>query len=1459
MTTKEKMGTEAMSETVKANEPNVPWMRLRTTVSEKSLRIRKLVIASLVPLMLVGGLVAAMAVPTTSPNVIVLSLYIEPLDGSVSGVHGPHRFFPCTVKPVPEGQKPGPAEPSQNEVSSLKALEAKLAGCYPRDCVVLMVSAVATLEHGKILLLQTDGQASQKLFLEDLVCTINQAPAFRRMVVLDIQWPTTHAASSSEQSPKEMYDAIVNVIQSQADTLSRYVLTSGPESWARGMQNPRESAFLHFWNQATHSSATDLNGNGRMCIDEILQRTRQLLCDWSQTTFGCPQKPKSLGFDLNFDIAFVKSDADSRVQDEVAYPEALKIAWQRRDDYLQRTDIPVDIPLVEVWQKKLLNIESRWRRAINDDATATEIESVNAWANAMLQQQLKQMSDLRPDSLWMAAKTSRESPVVEVTDPTTKTITTVTFDRWVDVYLGEADAIKGSPSDAATQAAIEKLTSAGLAGIPVEKQLGLLDCLIGRVCEQPSASALRMQAAAIFCKVSNLKALYAETDFLQQRVGVAMNETQWDDAILRLIRIRGKLGDRPRLFAVMQQRLESFLDDCLTAENFYWFDGFTTDEHVSQQILAGSSRVEIGLSHQRCIELAVSVLENAIVLLRCEGRPIVGDDLRIRILEDAERLSDRLWVEAVKTEAESTLAEKTNGNPSIAYDPIANPAMRFEAIRYATERLTTSMASWLASIVDSDIAPGMDPMIAVLPAERRIELYNRLIQGYVDPAPLSLRSTAGVKPKGTEANPNLDSYAERVFQIQKRSEEAEAVGLKNMGVWFHRLTHTKSIDHDPDGFYQALANRAQLRSGASPAAEIAASWEPEPIGWSQRNASLNLKNLLSGVERTEGVFSVLPPSSESLSIQPSTGTLDPQQLSSLRFRLNVQSSEEKAKPMNGVWLSWLRDGRTTYIPVSFPSIASCLPVELSMGPNVQPNGDALHWKIWPKQASQTFDWYLTNHQDEPRTVVVDVQYATEQVLSSAPMTLVPTARTPVRLLPAKPVDAQKDTSSSSSRTVSVSIVDAKTKETLVTHELEIDLVDIRRCIDVQTAEFGVMNDGGANRLTVTVVGTPASDPTGHDVRIGLSPETLPGFVSIGAGTTTARITADGGSQSIRLHDVAIDLGLSRVCRVPLIIDGDADAVWLDAIAPYSGGPADWIRNETPRALVSCPEAIIPGDPLAVSVVGVNLPVAKGATDQAALIIELGQYFDGTFVTHARRLLMDDRREVIALAPGGKDATISVRAARESWNVSIPTESIAGVYVLRVRSGVGAFEAIEKRVLMDDQSPQSVSAAAFAVDPTRVTLSILSGPSGVRSVDWIGADKSINPTVPVEADGEWVAQLKTPVKVLGVRVTTGAGKAVDYDLPIKIVPAVTSGMIQGTVYEGTIPQPHMPVQITDSKGQRTQIQTDAQGRFEVSLPIGSATLSVYKKSSQRQATVRVEISAGTPGTTDLHLARVPSRA
>ena len=206
------MGAEAMSATAKTDEPNVPWMRLRATVNGKSLRSRKLVMASLVPLALVGGLVAAMAVPTTSPNVIFLSLFIEPCDGSVSGVYGPHRFFPCAVKSVPEGQKPGPAEPSQNEVSSLKALEAKLTGCYPRDCVVLMVSAVATLEHGKILLLQTDGQASQKLFLEDLVRTINQTPAFRRMVVLDIQWPTTHAANSSEESPKEVHDAIVDVI-----------------------------------------------------------------------------------------------------------------------------------------------------------------------------------------------------------------------------------------------------------------------------------------------------------------------------------------------------------------------------------------------------------------------------------------------------------------------------------------------------------------------------------------------------------------------------------------------------------------------------------------------------------------------------------------------------------------------------------------------------------------------------------------------------------------------------------------------------------------------------------------------------------------------------------------------------------------------------------------------------------------------------------------------------------------------------------------------------------------------------------------------------------------------------------------------------------------------------------------------------------------------------------------------
>lgn len=1449
------------------------WAKNHGLSKKDNLPWRRLVVPTIIPLMIAGGLLAAFAVPASNRRMVELSLFIEPADGIVVGKDGPHRFYPCVI---PDAAKPAsgstaptapsaPVEPktkadesspasvasdttvataipvkSENEFNDLSALHGRLQILRSRDYLTLFVSAVANVEHDRILLLTnaTSTNSPEKFYLQDLIRVVSQSPCEQRLVVLDIQWPISPLPATEIAEPQDTFDAVAKVITEQADQASRYLLTSGRDAWASGMESPRDSAFTHFWRLAIVTPATDVNHDGRVDVNEVFAATRKLLGEWSADNLAHRQTPISLGANVNFDLAIASAKLPKLAgiisPEPISYPDWLCQAWKQRDDYLSRFDIPADSTFLDVWQDKLLAVESRWRRGIDDIATQAETENINQWATLQISQQFAESATLRPDSLWLAAKAL----------PWTATIDQQIADS-ISKLISSVDAIETTADDPATIKAIDKVIEQVLIGFPPEQQLRLLDGLVEYVCGSPTDSLLQRLTVVAFAKQLKVDNTFAETLIFQQTLVDGINVDSLDHDILRLTRARCQLGDRARIFAVMPQRLHTLLDDCLTAEQFYWFEGFTTDEIVRSQVQSALTRVEIGLSQQHCLEQAVSVLEQSLALLRC-GRALTDfSDQVLDILGKSERLCVALY----------------HVNPHAEPIKLGDAALRFEAIRYATEQLSAALGDLISTIVISSETHQMDSMLCVIPATLRPTIYRHLLSQY----PIR-RIDFGKKHATTaDAEHVVDkaSFARRLLRIEHKVAGVKQLGQRNMGVWLQHLAQTAAKTNDPTGFYQALANRLQFRDGIQHQEELATEWSKAPVDWSNRKAELTISVSIEDPQGRFSKLSLLETASPSLRVFPSGMELKGGESRSLSFSLGVHADREVIRLLNGVWLRWEHQGETKYVPVRFPSFPSCQTVELKMEGSLHESGSQKVWRLWPKSSPQLFDWSVVNHDSSPKSIVVQITNGAGLDLITPPMMLATGIPQPVRFAAPKKVDtddslpAVEDAASK----LQVVISDAKSNAILTEYQIEIDLVDIRRCLKVNDSRFELLNNGGRNLLKLNLEATAAADPRGHQVDLALSQESVETLVSIGSGNSSVSLTPENGVQQIRLSDISVDEGPQDGWQIPLTIDGDSESLRLQALTPYVGGPTSWELLERPTILLDHPSAWIPGKPFTVKLRGMNLPIS------ATLEVEYGQYADGRFVTHDRKLLDSPQRQWLQFSAAGADATLQVDARFLRWEVEIPTDSISGNYVIRVRSPENLFEPSEASILLDDQSPAVANVYASATDLTKVHIELLPGPSGVREVAMLATDKTYiqairDPSDPGDSD-HWVVQAKKAMSskeatVVTLQVTSGAGKTMTTDVPVTIVTPSTMGILRGIVLEGAIPQPQLTVDIVDSRGRGYRVQTDQQGQFKASLPAGNYRMSTVKKVSGRRATSTVTVKVGETSHLEMHLMRDPKQ-
>jgi hypothetical protein len=255
-----------------------------------------------------------------------------------------------------------------------------------------------------------------------------------------------------------------------------------------------------------------------------------------------------------------------------------------------------------------------------------------------------------------------------------------------------------------------------------------------------------------------------------------------------------------------------------------------------------------------------------------------------------------------------------------------------------------------------------------------------------------------------------------------------------------------------------------------------------------------------------------------------------------------------------------------------------------------------------------------------------------------------------------------------------------------------------------------------------------------------------------------------------------------------------------------------------------------------------------------LVCEFGQWVDGAFVLHQSQTVAAPRETKISIQPAGAGGTISVIAHRALWTISMKAADVPGTYTVRVRSVDDSFPTVERSLLLDNALPTSVIAQATSENPMLVYLSMLTNPSGVKEVTVnMDGKPGVSAMMVQPTDSpRWVVQLKTAQQVLDLNLTTSAGKTTSLQVPVRLAVVQNLGTIVGSVFEGTIAQPNLLVNVIDGAGKKFTVQTDQDGKYSLSLTPGKITASVVKKSSQRQAADSVIVERDKTSTLDLHL-------
>ncbi len=609
-----------------------------------------------------------------------------------------------------------------------------------------------------------------------------------------------------------------------------------------------------------------------------------------------------------------------------------------------------------------------------------------------------------------------------------------------------------------------------------------------------------------------------------------------------------------------------------------------------------------------------------------------------------------------------------------------------------------------------------------------------------------------------------------------------------------------------------------------------------------------------------------------------------------------------SRPPTGFLLRARRaDGRVDHliVPVTIVAGSEQFRLVLSDDPK-QVNPQPFDLRLRPLVGRQSFYVHVMNPTSAPRNVLVNVVAGDssgiggETILGEAKLTVAPGVSTPVPTFAATPIKPT-DLLAAAPAALRIRLVDQATNKILDQHTLRTSIASPLEYLKVMNAEFRPAQPGEPNRLSVTLRAQPSLNgpPCPVELLVNQDAELFPALIAPPKGKLSGTLEP-AGELTLYAEQLKLDPSATRDGVFRLDLDGEKRALAFKARFPLHGGPQEAAPEKTPRIRFSAVPEVKADRPARLNVTF----LVDNAPSDAKIEFRLGRGESDDITPW----IAPAKERRVGFDPRGEKGALLFEAGIADWSKSFLTAGIRGERRLQARlldaDGRTVLDSSSLTMTLDDLTPREV---AFGPMPPQVAKGTASIPvSAVASVPassvkemtfFIGKPADFDKAVAAGASvrgkaapsdpSTWTADLPLPATaasplVISVRVVSGvdlvgfASQEIDLTEPKpsaadekskKDAEAARSGVIEGKVAQGNLPQPNLIVTLidlqpklnTDAKAGETKTGKGGTFTFKDVKP-GKYRLAVANQASLTKASKDVTVEPAKTAKADLDLFR-----
>ncbi len=1333
-----------------------------------------------------------------------------------------------------------------------------------RDQLVFHVAAIPRVEHGQVFFIgrgdrskrRPDRTPSPVASLSEVLAAVQQSPAREKLLILNVHWPLRSDDGDPSTRLKRLNRTIRAQLERFPDPDRLVVLGSNGKAPSRSNENGRRDLLSEYLTRAAASSDADKNHDGRVDLAEALRWAGPRIAAVSAAT-GEPQTIELVDASSRISAAVewvLPASAGTAAIDRDEYPEWLAEGWDSRHRYLHDIRLPWLPELAADWGQRLAYLEARWRRGEDIASLRAEGKRIEAFASATIRDALDRRRNRRADSLRFAA--ARFDPALE------KKADAAYASLWQE-YLG----IPTDLPDEARNALLDKGIKKYAAHFSPRDAVVAIDAVIEPMTDTTDLGRHRVRLANRVRAAWHATPQFPITEAIRL-LDESFEQQPSDDRqldqgrlrarIVRLYALQEQINGDPVTTAAIRPLAEKSTRHFGEAQQLLWSRGMASDE-----VVGGALRRAIQFAES--VRVAEQIIGNTVRRAEATASTLEVDrSLGLTSFPKAEQNAIVSRIVKVGHSLRKLRQSVRNGNPVIAND-LALVGQASEALRREWEGMLESYQT----AFPGDAAQFHAGVSTAVNTPMRSELLtsNQRPNGFrPESSPATLTSIRSGKSDHQPQNVRPDAMPWTEIRNRFRSF-TRAAESDYQSWWSTFLGATR--DCEAISSYRSLSQSQSVAGDAKPI-PVRIDGDPHSINWSDPSRTLNLRYLVDIPDASAVTFEFLDPVTKNLRVTPDRGSLQPGEKAGVALRLTNRFPD--AGTIEGLWLRVTTDSQQQLIPVRIDSPPASPIIDVDFGPRSAADGRHVELAFWPNASPQPSSWEVTVRDPKIPAVVAKLRSRSGAELTSPPLAVTPGTPTPIRFLPpAKPKDRTAGTPPKVTAPFTLTVEDAGKGTELATWHVDARVRDPRTAIRLGDASYEV-DDDGSNRLQVRVglapeaAGDQDEPPYTPSLRLGLDPSRVPSLIDAAQSRLRAELGPDRLSTLLTATDLHVAEAATSTTTVPLRIDGDDGVFGLDVRLPRRRGTVGLSWNRTPTLSLEAPTAIVPGNPLPVTVRARNLDA------RLPLMVECVDNTEGDGWVLWQHRLPTSREQQIEFETGGSHASVAVVARHVDWQLTLPSDFGNGDRRVRVKTAepVGERTVVaEREVLFDDRTPDGVHARAeIRGDAIKLFASLRPGPSGIAEVSLRDATApDPKKAVRVEAapddqgtarwQADWPSGQSVPKRIV-VAGKTIAGQPFETTCDVSTQKVSPTARIVGQVLEGSIPQPGINVDVVRDGGKPIRTtRTDSDGRYQIITPPGRFTLRASKSSTGRVATATATVRDGQTANANLSLLK-PTR-